>query len=214
MRYAVILSVALTWGMFMPAHFWAQARGRKALSLTVKVVPTMAAAAFASLARGADAYSAWLLAGLCVCALADVMLGVRFEVGGALFFAGHLLYLTALSFNQAPSVWSAAVFAVAWAGLWAFSARYRDLMPRKRLMAGVMVYAMALAALLAMSVPAAFAAPSRRTVLAACGASLFVLSDVTLCHNLLRHKPALWQYFSLGAYYMAQLLLGLSAPLA
>ena len=45
--------------------------------------------------------------------VADVMLGVRFEAGGALFFAGHLLYLTALSCNQAPSVWSAAVFAAA-----------------------------------------------------------------------------------------------------
>ena len=48
-------------------------------------------------------------------------------------------------------------------------------------------------------------------MLAAAGAALFVASDMTLCYNPVQKKPTLWHYLSLGIYYSAQLLLGLSA---
>ena len=43
------------------------------------------------------------------------------------------------------------------------------------------------------------------------GAALFVASDLTLLHNTLRKAPVSCHFFSLGMYYMGQLLLGLSA---
>ena len=39
----------------------------------------------------------------------------------------------------------------------------------------------------------------------------FVVSDMTLCHNLLLKRPGSCHFVSLGIYYMAQLLLALSA---
>ena len=39
----------------------------------------------------------------------------------------------------------------------------------------------------------------------------FVVSDMTLCHNLLLKRPSSCHFVSLGIYYMAQLLLALSA---
>ena len=56
---------------------------------------------------------------------------------------------------------------------------------------------------------AAFETPAG--IYAASGAALFVVSDMTLCYNTVQKKPTLWHYISLGIYYTAQLLLGLSA---
>ena len=58
---------------------------------------------------------------------------------------------------------------------------------------------------------AVYAVPSARSTLAALGAVMFVVSDMTLCHNLLLKRPGSCHFVSLGIYYMAQLLLALSA---
>ena len=149
--------------------------------------------------------------GLCVCTLADVALDVRFEVGGALFFTGHVVYVAALSQYRVLSWWCLTVFVVALAGLWCFALRYRRHFPKPHLLAGVMIYVVALAALLAFSLPLPLLAPSARSTLAALGAVTFVVSDMTLCHNLLLKRPSSCHFVSLGSYYMAQLLLALSA---
>ena len=61
------------------------------------------------------------------------------------------------------------------------------------------------------SLPLPLLAPSARSTLAALGAVTFVVSDMTLCHNLLLKRPGSCHFVSLGIYYMAQLLLALSA---
>ena len=92
-----------------------------------------------------------------------------------------------------------------------FVYRYRDKVPARFILLGLQIYALALSALLAFSLPLPFLAPGTRSVLAAAGAALFVASDMTLCYNTVQKKPTLWHYLSLGIYYSAQLLLGLSA---
>ena len=84
-----------------------------------------------------------------------------------------------------------------------------DLIPGRTLY--VAVYVVALAALLAFSLPLPLLAPSARSTLAALGAVTFVVSDMTLCHNLLLKRPSSCHFVSLGIYYMAQRLLALSA---
>lgn len=56
-----------------------------------------------------------------------------------------------------------------------------------------------------------FLAFSQRTVLAALGAVIFVLSDMGVCHGMLFKISKRRSACYLGIYYLAQLLLGLSA---
>ena len=211
----ILLYIALTWLALMPARFRAMAKGYRKTSLALKALPTALAAAFAAAgcfgAEARDLYGLLVFAGLCVCTLADIALDVRFEVGGALFFTGHAVYVAALGQYREPSWWCLTVFVLALAGLWRFALRYRRYFPRPHLLAGVLIYVVALAALLAFSLPLPLLAPSPRSTLAALGAATFVVSDMTLCHNLLLKRSTPYHFVSLGIYYMAQLLLALSA---
>ncbi len=207
--------VALTWLVCMPLRFWLKGHGHKPLSLLFKAIPTALAAAFAytgHFGSGAtDVYGLYIFIGLCVCTLADVALDVRFEAGGALFFAGHVMYVLALLCFGVLVWWSSLLFLGALAVLWWFGLRYKALVPKPHIMRGILVYSVALAALIALGAPLPFLANSRRAGLAARGVLLFVLSDMTLCHNTATRQPVYKHYLSLGLYYMGQLLLGLSA---
>ena len=83
-----LLAVAATWFGVMPLYFGRIPGFSKALTLTVKTIPTASAALFALAAflqsGGADRYALLIFIGLCVCAAADYLLGVKFIVGGAL----------------------------------------------------------------------------------------------------------------------------------
>lgn len=124
MPYA-ILSAVLIWLVLMPVHFRTKQSASKLPTLIAKVVPTLMAAAFAGAAAfsgaSADAYARLLFIGLCICAMADLMIEIRFEIGGVLFFAGHMLYVAALLFYRALCWWNLAVFAGALAGAMAVS---------------------------------------------------------------------------------------------
>ncbi len=208
-----LLVLAVIWLVLSPLRFFFKAKGHKLVSIGFKGLATLLCALMAGrgyVATG-DAYAKWIFAGLCVCTLADVMLDLRFEVGGALFFLGHMLYVLALAQFRALSWWSLTVAVIALAGLWLFASRYKNAVPQWHIMAGIFIYGLALAALLGFSLPLPFLAPSRRALLAALGAAAFVLSDMTLCHNTVRKKPVKWHYISLGIYYTAQWLLALSA---
>lgn len=216
MLYAVAaVAVALTWALWMPLHFRLRDRTPKTPGLVAKVIPTLSAAAFAGwacFARGeTSAYPELIFAGLCVCALADWMLGVRFEVGGALFFFGHVLYVLAFSRYRVLSWWNLTLFAAAECGMLFFLSHYRGTAPNKIVGRGLLIYSLALSALLGFGLPLPFLQPGARSWLAAVGAALFVLSDLTLCHNTVRQKPDRWHFVSLGIYYMAQFALGFSA---
>ena len=211
----ILAAVLLTWALCMPLHFYGKKQKNKVLSLIFKALPTIMAAAFAGYAAlclpGSDDYARLIFLGLCTCVFADVLLEIRFEAGGFLFFLGHVLYVLALSRYRVLSWWCLTVFLIAAAVLEIFVHSYRNRVPARFLLLGLRIYALALSALLAFSLPLPFLAPGSRSVLAASGAALFVVSDMTLCYNTVRKKPTLWHFISLGIYYSAQLLLGLSA---
>ncbi len=208
-----LLLLAVTWLVIMPIYFKPFPKPGGPAQLAAKAAPTLLAAltAAAAYAQQADRYALWVMIALLVCTAADVMLGVKFVIGGALFLTGHMLYIFALSGLMPPSLWSVAVFALAVILLWLFCRRYFSLFPNKLLYLGVLVYCVALGALVAFSLPVPFAALSRRAVLAALGAMLFVVSDMGTCHAMLTPAGRRFNYISLGVYYTAQLLLGFSA---
>lgn len=211
---AGFLALAVTWFLLNPLYQKGLPGKLKPNHLGVKAIPTAIAALFAAAAFfffGGDRYSLLIFLALVVCTAADVMLGVKFIVGGILFFSGHILYLIALGGYHSPTGWSLMVFLLAVPALWLFCRQYAGKIPGKLLFAGVLLYSTALGALLAFSLPLPFLLPSRRSLFAALGAALFVLSDMGTCHCMLTKTSKRFDFFSLGIYYSAQIFLGMSA---
>ena len=207
------LAVLLTVFLIMPIHYrWIGHVTRTGVQVT-KVLPTLMCAAFAcaGLISGGGRYAMLILIGLCIGAAADHLLGVHFVTGGFLFLGGHLFYMAAFCTQQKPSWWSLPVFVIALALLWLFVWQFRPKIPHTLLFSGVLLYATGLAALLAFALPMPVRAFSVRTLLAALGAIIFVLSDLGVCHGMMCKIPKKLSFFYLGIYYLAQLLLGLSA---
>ena len=214
MRWIIaLLAVMATVFVIMPAHYRRFGHISRFWVQVTKVVPTLICAAFAGAALlcGGDRYALLIFIGLCIGAAADVMLGVKFVVGGALFLAGHLLYIQAFCVQQTPGWYCLPVFGVMLALLWLFLGHFRARIKPPVLYRGVPLYAAVLAVLLAFSLPMPFAAFSPRTLLAALGAFIFVLSDMGVCHGMVCKVSRQRNFCYLGIYYLAQLLLALSA---
>jgi len=207
-----LLAVLSTVFLFMPILYRRIGHVSRYWRLAVKMTPTLMCAAFAGTAyfTSGELYSLFIFIGLCICAAADVLLGIHFITGGALFFAGHMFYITSFCIQQPPTWWSLPAFAVMLGLLWLFLHQFRAGMSPKMVIL-VRIYSAALAVVLCLSLPMPFLALSERTLLAALGALIFVLSDMGVCHGMLckisRRRDACY----LGIYYLAQLLLGLSA---
>jgi len=207
-----LLAVLLTVFLIMPIHYRWIGHVNHNWMLITKVLPTLLCAAFAgtALLNGGDRYALLIFIGLCICAAADVMLGIHFVTGGALFLLGHLFYMAAFCTQQQPNRWSFLVFAAALVLLWLFVWQFKPKIHHPLMFVGVLLYAAALAVVLSLSLPMPFRSLSARTLLAALGAVIFVLSDMGVCHGMLCKIPKKLDFAYLGIYYLAQLLLGLS----
>ena len=155
-------------------------------------------------------HARWMFAGLIFCLGGDIVLGIHFIAGGGLFLLGHVCYVIGLLTRQTFAPVHGILFASVLALLVVFLSLFRSRMPDKRLFPAVCVYAAALAALIAAALPLPFTTGTFQSYLAALGAILFVISDMTLCDNMLNTRPLRNEYISLGIYYTAQFLLGAS----
>ena len=230
----LLLAYLTIWLVWMPLRFVTRKQGHKALSTVCKVIPTLLAASLAGWAclfgPAAD-WTAWLLfGGIAIGACADAALEIRFQVGGALFFIAHCLFVAAMVLLSPPSGWLIAISGAAFVGAALFLSRYRPHIADAKLRRGITLYAVALSALLGAALPAPFVAGGSRAAIGALGAALFVLSDATLCHNTVSHRMARareavagglnpvaerrrirMEALSLGCYYTAQVALALCA---
>lgn len=146
-----------------------------------------------------------LLLGLCVCAVADVVLDLHFLAGTAAFGLGHLCYCGAYIAAKTPGWGSLAVFL-------ALCAVIGPLYPRLKRHAApdsalpYLIYALLISAMLALAL-------SQRPLLLA-GAALFVVSDALLLARIIRKIPSRgYDYLCLGIYFLAQYLIAASAAL-
>ena len=208
-----VLAVVLTVFLIMPVHYRWIGHIRSPWTHATKVMPTLICAAFAgtALLRGGGRYSLLIFIGLLICAAADVLLGIHFVTGGTLFLSGHICYMAAFCTHQRPTWWSAVVFAAVLALLWLFLWQFRPRIQNPMMFCGVLLYSAALAVVVGLSLPMPFLSFSARSLLAAAGALIFVLSDMGVCHASMYKIPQKLDFCYLGIYYLAQLLLGLSA---
>lgn len=213
MRWILALLAALSAVLvFMPLRFRYSKKEYPFWNLTFKVIPTLMCAAFGGTAffRSGDPYALFIFIGLCIGAAADVVLGIHFITGGVLFLAGHLFYMTAFCIQQPLTWWSLPVLLVSFGLLCLFLYHFRSGLNRKMTVLAH-VYSLGLSVVLCMSLPMPFLAFSQRTLLAALGAFIFVLSDMGVCHGIVCRISRRRDMFYLGIYYLAQLLLALSA---
>lgn len=197
----------------MPARFKRKKEKDTPFSIVLKALPMVVVLLLAWGYGGFPAaapHARWMFAGLILCLGGDIVLCIHFVTGGALFFMGHVCYVIGLLARQTLAPVHGILLVSVLGLLVAFLSRFRSRMPDKRLFPAVCVYAAALAALTAAALPLPFAVASPQSYLAALGAVLFVLSDMTLCDNLLNTRPLRNEYISLSIYYTAQFLLGAS----
>lgn len=214
----VIGCLALIGLVWMPLYFRLKRKGPKAVALVCKGLGTLSAAALAAYglcflpAAGGWPYARWVLAGLVVCAAADVLLEIKLKIGGALFFGGHVLYVAAFVSAAPVSLWSVVTLPLAAAGLLVYLWHYREGIPGD-LVRWLRIYAFALASLLAACLPPAWLNPASWTLLGAMGGAFFLLSDILLLRNKVEHRYGKARWVSLGIYYTAQVALGASVTL-
>lgn len=142
-----------------------------------------------------------LAAGLMLCAIADVVLEMRFHAGMALFASGHLAYMLSFFLRRTPGLLSLAVFLVT-AGAAALLARsFRgktgfNVMP-------YLAYALVIIAMLSLALS--------QPPLTFLGAALFAVSDALIARRLIKPEARSFDRTSITLYYSGQYLLALSA---
>lgn len=209
-----LIAAMLSAFVFMPIHFGKWFGRGRFITLAAKAVPTLMAAGFALYAllhQPGDRYALLIFLGVFIGAAADVWLGIHFVTGGFLFLLGHLLYSAAFVLLQTPTAYSLPVFALVFGGLLIFCKRYRPQMKNAVVRNGLPFYCAALSAIIAISLPTVFLLPSQRSLLAAAGAIVFAISDMGVFHGIAVRTTQRFSYYFLGIYYLAQLLLGMSA---
>lgn len=155
-----------------------------------------------------DTVGGWLLAGLALCALGDVMLLHKraFDIGLSAFLSGHVLYITGFGAAVPLGSWSLAallpvVVAAMAAGVWLWPhlGRRRPTVTAYVAVISVMVWG-------GVSVSWNHALPWT----AAAGALLFFLSDLAVARHRFVHPDFVNRALGLPLYYAGQFLLALT----
>ena len=179
----------------------------KKRELALKGAATLTAAlpAWYGFFRQPDPGFLLIAVGLCVCAAADVVLDLHFLAGTACFGLGHVCYCAAYVLLSPPGWPSALLFFLLCAGAGAAYPQLKKLDgPGGAL--PYLVYALVIAAMLALALP------QKPALLA--GAGLFVASDALLLVRIAYKVPSRgYDYLCLGCYYLAQFLIGASVLL-
>lgn len=144
----------------------------------------------------------FLLAGLCVCVAADVVLDRNFLAGTAAFGLGHICYCIAYALLRAPGLESLAVFLCLCGAVGALYPQIKKLSGQEGVLP-YLCYALLIGAMLALALP-------QKPVLLL-GAALFVLSDGLLLARIVKKLPSrAYDYVCLGCYFLAQFLIAAS----
>lgn len=143
----------------------------------------------------------WLVAGLCLCALADVALELKFEAGMLVFALGHGCYLLAFHARRAVAPVHLLVFLALSAVVLVLTHRLKPTL--KALYLPVLCYSLLIAAMLARAVGQPWPAFT--------GALLFVISDSFILYRLVRPAGKVNDAACIALYYAGQYLLSASA---
>ena len=205
---AALMAVAAT---AAATYFWAFHAGRARLALFAKPLPVLCLAIWVALAnRAAGAPQAWwIVAGLAVSMVADVLIERSFLAGLATFLLAHVAYIVAfLTVSAEPhlvrlppfALWGVVVLALLWPGLGGMRVP-------------VTVYATLICIMMwrAAATIGSEGAPQPQEWSALVGAVLFAASDTLIALDRF-HRPLRGaRYPIMLLYWAGQLLIALSA---
>lgn len=161
-----------------------------------------AMALYAAVVYG-GAYAWWVMAGLFLCAVADMVLEKHF-IGGMIVFAlGHVAYIVAFLYSGSLSLSTVLIYLA----LLAFTFTMARVMHKKT---GQQTMHLALYGTI-ISLMVALAVPQRPA--ATIGAILFIISDGFIAYRLLVRPSRLNDLMCITMYYLGQFLLAYSALL-
>jgi uncharacterized membrane protein YhhN len=197
----------------MAASVAALVAGHRRESFTmIAITKPVASACFVAIAiarwSSPDPRAGWIITALALGALGDVLLlGDRtFDLGLAAFLLGHLSYVRAFDLARPMGEWSMLIGAAPTAvGLGVLVWLWPHL-GRRRLPVALYVAAIVTMVWGALAAATAGALPAR----ASCGATLFMLSDITVARQRFVCPAFTNRALGLPAYYAGQLLLALS----
>ncbi len=141
----------------------------------------------------------FLAAGLWICTVADVVLGIHFMLGMGLFGLGHIFFSLGFALETPPNLFNLAAFAAFCGGcLGALPWLKRHL--KDQAAWPYLAYGLMLSAMLSLALT--------QNPILLIGALLFVASDLLLAGRVIAHIHSEWySHLSLMLYYLAQFLL-------
>lgn len=151
--------------------------------------------------------SYWLLAGLILCLIGDIVLGIQFVYGMGAFLLGHICYITAFCKLAPLKIWSIYLFIILYYIL------LKSFYPFCRKMTDNIVPFITYGTTILIMVSVALILPFTVGIigiLPAVGAFLFILSDFMLAKIILTKVTPLSDTVSLYLYYAGQFLLAIS----
>jgi uncharacterized membrane protein YhhN len=205
----LLIAAAFASGLAAIASDWNHQR--RPLFYVAKPLTTLLVIALAvvSLAQAPD-YRGWVLAALAFCWVGDVALlftsSRAFIVGLSSFLIGHVLFIAAFltDLPAAPLALPGAVWLGGAAFLLAVALYAGALLPRTgRLRPAVLVYLLALTAMVLAAVLRAGLGESPLAAWALAGALLFAVSDSVLAYRKFVTAPWWGQPATLATYYLA-----------
>ena len=149
----------------------------------------------------------FVLIGLCICMVADIMLVICFPVGMLLFLCGHICYITYFLKIAPFSPISIIIFVIASIIACFYYGRFRDKMGK--LMVAYYVYGFVIIGTLSLGLMLPFTL-GPYGVVPAIAAVLLVISDFMLAINKIYKRKVLSDLMYLGYYFTGQFFLGLS----
>lgn len=158
--------------------------------------------------NGDNPVATWVLVGLALCALGDVLLiwDHTFDIGLISFLLGHVAYVAAFAAAAPATEWArwillpialASSAALAW--LWPHLGRHRPSVGAYVVVITIMVWG-----------ALAVASTGVLGSMIAIGAVLFYLSDLTVARDRFVHADFINRAIGLPMYYAAQVLIALS----
>ena len=209
--YWILLSVSLLAVLDWLYLAMGEKRRSKAHRLAVKAMGTLIPVLISLIAilRFPGPESRWLLvAALCICLVADVVIGLNFIAGMLVFLAAHL-FLIVYYLSLAPFQWqSILVFGVLYGAVVAFFWRFIPKLGKR--LVPFAVYPAVLMAMFSIAALLPFSVPVPGVWIIAAGALLFCVSDIILGYTQINGSSSVTRCMVMILYYPAVYCLGLS----
>ena len=221
MLYATLIFLAITILLYLAPKYVNQQLKTpntfKAVILKISSVAISIAIAAYSYYKLKDLYTINILIALVLCIIADVVICYNFTAGTLIFAAGHVFYIT-LFIKTGIDIKAFLIFLIVVSAVFVVIVFYfKNYLlkfynsSKKVAVMPYISYATMLIVLLSLSYAVTYINSSVVHCMLSIGATLFVMSDITLIINMLVKTNKTREIISISLYYIGQFIIACSA---